>query len=274
MRMKTLVIFLAAVGLHSVATAELPPCEQLYVEGIDWYEQGKYDVAAGLFSEAIRLSPEPRGDDSAYTPYIYLAAAQFHQGNMRSARDALIQSQIYGVSSQVEPGKSLLANYSEAIMAADPVDLSPLSTPQSSPVAMQTGLSEVEAELVRARVLKRCALSEDVAENRLPWYFHYLLGLEYSDEGDGERALLAFQMGANIRENPGRNKRLYGMWYLDYLPYFQIARIQAEKGDWTSAREALNLSVQAGEFRPGDEDFDQFDSLSRLVESNLEYADS
>lgn len=257
-----------SVMLNAVQ-AEAPPCERLFREGVSHFERGDHVLAVDYLNEAIRLAPAPDAGEPAYLPYIYLAAAQFELGNHRSARDALVQSQIYAASSQVESGRELIDRYAARIMAAPLVDLAPASVPQANPVAISGSLNDEQAELIRARVLKRCALSADIEDNKLPWYFHYLLGLEYESAGDTPRALDAFTLGANIREVPGRNKRLYGMWYMDYLPYFQIARSRAQLGEWKSARDALDLSRESGEFQPTDPDFEAFNRLEMLVDNNL-----
>lgn len=262
-----------AVALNA-AQADAPPCERLFQEGVSHFEAGEYALAVNYFDQAIQIAPEPRTTDG-YIPYIYLAAAQFKLGNVRSAREALIQSQIYGKAAEVEAGRQLMDQYAVAVMSAPPVDAVPQASPEASPVGAENlALNNDQAELIRDRVLKRCALSENVAQNKLPWYFHYLLGLEYESAGDAGRALDAFLLGANLRDAPARNKRLYGMWYMDYLPYFQIARTRAALGQWQSAKDALDLSLKSGEFSPSDPDFGTFSALDALVENNLNRGDS
>jgi tetratricopeptide (TPR) repeat protein len=266
MRLTLLIILLIGGILPKALHADLLPCEKLYAEAIVWFEAGKFDIAADLFSEAILLSPEPGSAPNSYTPYIYLAASQYELGNPRGARDALIQSLEYGLSAQSTAGRQLIGKYAVAIMSAQQVKQA--STPEllSSPVAGQNRtLSNMNAEVVRARVLKRCALSTKIEENKLPWYFHYLLGLEFSGEGDNSRALESFQLGANIREESMRNKRLYGMWFLDYLPYYQIALTNARLGNWKHANNALYVSLYEGEFVPGEAGWIDFTKLENQI---------
>lgn len=40
-----------------------------------------------------------------------------------------------------------------------------------------------------------------------------------TDAGDAQRALNSFTVGAKIRQESKRGKRMYGMWFIDYLPY-------------------------------------------------------
>jgi hypothetical protein len=113
-----------------------------------------------------------------------------------------------------------------------------------------------------------------MAENKLPWYFYYEFGVELLKSGDPQRAVEAFVLGANVREDPSRNKRMYGMWYIDYLPYYQLALAHSKLGNWESARDAIETSENFGEFSPDDSDYESFTSLNQLIQSNLQQGDS
>lgn len=51
-----------------------------------------------MWFESITLDPEPDAELAEYTPYLYLAVSRYETGHTREARDALIQSQVYGVA--------------------------------------------------------------------------------------------------------------------------------------------------------------------------------
>lgn len=263
----------AALALSTqVQAQDMLPCESLYTEGVSLFQAGEFARAEQALVEALALAPEPDTGEGGYTPYIYLAATRYEMGNVAGARDALVQSQVYGVSAKTRAGQQLIEDYGQAIMSA-PIPEGSLAMPQASPVTVNGGpLSELDAELIRARVLRRCALSDDVAENKLPWYFHYLLGLEYSEKGDSSRALHAFQLGANMKEEPSRSKRLYGMWFMDYLPYYQIARAHEELGEWRDAKEALYVSLAVGEFEEGKRGWEEFVAMEDRLDQHLDAA--
>lgn len=222
-----------------------------YRAGVELFHDGKYRDAAASFERAISLAPQADAD-SDYMPYLYLAASHFQLGNACTARLAFSQAQTVGEAEKSDYGQTLIEHY-ERYMA--------------SPASAADGLEPVD--YARDRVLQRCRLSEDVASNPYPWYFHYLLGLEYDAAGDVEEALNAFLLGANLLQVPERRKRVYGMHFVDYLPYFQIARAHARLGEWTRARDALNLSRALGEFSPGDPDFERFTALDSQVAAKL-----
>ena len=266
-----------AVFASSVQADSFSPCQVAYLSGLEFFEQGEYQEASDSFFESITLDPEPDAELAEYIPYLYLAVSRYETGHTREARDALIQSQVYGVAPETEAGKSLLSRYAAQIMSA-PLDQTELvMTPQSSPVSIADksySISENEAQIIRAQVLKRCALSSKVSDNKLPWYFHYEYGKNLLEAGDSQRAIDAFTLGANISEDPGRDKRMYGMWFVDYLPYYQIALAHSKLGDWESARHAIMTSENFGEFSPNDPDYEAYTLLEQLIEKNLKNTDS
>jgi tetratricopeptide (TPR) repeat protein len=276
--MKTFIVvmgLLLSVITDAVQADTLLPCEKAYQSGIELFNAGKYQAASESFFEAITLAPGPETEPGEYVPYIYLSAARFELGHTREARDALIQSQIYGVAPETDTGKLLLDRYAVDIMSAPLDEPGFVSTPQSSPVTGESlSLSGNEVELIRAQVLTRCAVFSKVEKNKLPWYFHYEFGVHLMEAGDPKRAIDAFVLGANVKEDPHRDKRMYGMWYIDYLPYYQIALAHSKLGDWESAYAAIQTSENFGEFSPTDSDYETFLSLDQLIRSNLEVNDS
>lgn len=266
-----------AVFAITVQAETFSPCQVAYVSGLDFFERGEFQEASDSFFESITLDPEPDAELAEYIPYLYLSISRYELGHIREARDALIQSQVYGVAPETEAGKDLLNRYAAEIMTAPLDQPGFVAEPQSSPVAVggqSYSISENEAQIIRAQVLKRCALSSKVSHNKLPWYFHYEYGKNLMEAGDTQRAIEAFTLGANISEDPGRDKRMYGMWFIDYLPYYQIALAHSKLGDWESARHAIQTSENFGEFSPSDPDYESFTSLEQLIEKNLKNTDS
>jgi len=271
----TLLGLLLAFAAGAAQVEDYTPCEVAYLHGIQQFSEGDPAAAADSFFSAIRLAPAPETQPAEYIPYIYLAVSHYENGHFQQARDALIQSQVYGVAAKTETGKLLLERYAAKIMTAKMDDRNYVSTPQSSPVLNEAyTLSDNEVELIRAQVLNRCAIDAKLAKNKLPWYFYYEFGMDLMKAGDAKRAVEAFQLGANLREDPRRNKRMYGMWYVDYLPYYQLALAHSKLGEWQQAHEAILTSENFGEFSPNDPDYASFSELDRLISSNLKHSDS
>jgi len=241
-------------------SAASPTVNTVYERGVERFHAGDYDAAATAFERAISLDPEPDGA-TAYMPYLYLSASQFQLGNSCSAHLAFRESEAIGEAAGVPYGRVLIDHYRTTANAGEGL---------AAPVAAPGGGGATERlRLSQARVLQRCRYLTLLEGNAYPWYFHYLLGLELDSAGDAHEALDSMLMGANLRQNPERGKRVYGMHFVDYLPYFQIARLHARLEDWPRAREALKLSRELGEFTPEDPDFDRFDALETKVAANL-----
>ena len=73
-------------------------------------------------------------------------------------------------------------------------------------------------------------------------------------------------MTANLKAEPARAARMYGMWYVNYLPYYQMSVAYAQLGNWERAWEAITLSEALVEFSPGDHDYEAFESLKMTIE--------
>jgi hypothetical protein len=132
----------------------------------------------------------------------------------------------------------------------------------------QTATESVQAEIqaIRERVLQRCGLSSRLAENKLPWYFFYEFGVELLHAGRSDAALEALQMTASLKEKPARAARMYGMWYVNYLPYYQMSIAYAQLEQWDRAWDAIVMSEALFEFTPGDYEYEAFESLKETIE--------
>jgi hypothetical protein len=132
-----------------------------------------------------------------------------------------------------------------------------------------TTLSEPDFEVLRGRVLSRCHVAPGVDPARAPWYFHYELGLELEKRGDARRALDALIEATQLRPEPRRSARMYGMWFTEYRPYFEIAKMHFALGNRQCAADALRISAGEREVTEGDEAFVDFQKLeSALVKGS------
>jgi tetratricopeptide (TPR) repeat protein len=127
-------------------------------------------------------------------------------------------------------------------------------------------LSDAELERLKTAVMSRCHVPEGTDLAKAPWYFHYELGLALEKRGDAQRALDAFIEALQRRSDPQQGTRMYGVWFIDYLPYFQIAKAHAELGNWACAADALRLSEQAREVSPADRNYQLILELRQEIE--------
>lgn len=297
--MKTYMVVLAVLlsFLADTAKAEnFANYQEAYRNGLAQLQRGETLAASESFYQAIALAPTPQSGPDAYLPYVNLSISLFESGQTRAARDALIQSQVYGVAANTEEGRALLDRYAADIMSA-PLDSSKLALlPPAKPAPQpaiakaakpkveqkehNTGavatMASVDSEVVADddSTVRRCAATITRTDDKLPWFFYYQCGVELLKAGNAEMAVSAFEMGALAHEDPRRGKRMYGMWYIDYLPYYQMALAHSQLGNWESANAAIKSSETYGEFSPGDPDYGSFSALDRLIKRNLQSNDS
>jgi hypothetical protein len=124
------------------------------------------------------------------------------------------------------------------------------------------------AEALRQRVLNQCGLvaSSDI----LPWYFHFEFGRALLGAGDAARAVEQLSMSIDLNPVPRADKRLYGMWFTDYLPYIQLAEAHAQLDNWPCAAHAMQLSRETGESAFGQVDPQRIRALQDAIDRNVD----
>lgn len=248
------------------------------------YEHGLRELDAGRGAEArlaleaaVALNPEPglRAHTEGpryvdYMPYLYLAVASHMAGDLEAARDYLARSEEAGIADQTEEGRKLLEAY-RVLLKVEPSDVATIDVQESKPPGYAdyerkpVVLSEEEYREVQQRVLSRCGLDRG-AKQKAPWYYYYELGLELAKQQDPQRALDALIEAVERRPDSRHAARMYGMWFIDYLPYFEIAKQHTILGNRECALDALRASEASSEVPPDDERHLDFVSLKAELE--------
>jgi tetratricopeptide (TPR) repeat protein len=240
---------LAALFLGLLQHAPDAGALESYKKGLALIEVGKPAEARVELERALAAAPKERAD---YLPHLYLAIACHMSGDTAAAKRHLSATESAGFAEKSDTGRRLLA--AERLLLGDTASFRRFD--RRAP-----RLSEDELARIRRDVLSRCRLPADSKAGDAPWYFHYELGLSLAEQGDAQRALDALIDSVDRRPEPQRKARLYGMWFLDYLPYLQIARAHAQLGNKECALDALRLSQELGEVGPGDRDLLELKSL-------------
>jgi len=240
-----------------------------YERGLQLIQAGDADGALTALQGALAESPEPRLRAPTtgpryvdYLPYLYLAVASHMAGDAATANEYLEQSEAAGAATLSEVGAPLLESYRGLLGRSAEVE-EPASYREYEPQPVV--LTEEEFRKTQKLVATRCGLAARNDLKNAPWYFHYELALELTKQGDPQRALDSMIVATEDRPDPQRSARMYGMWFIDYLPYYEIARIHAELGNWECARDALRLSEAKGEITQDHEQFDEFWTLREEV---------
>jgi hypothetical protein len=129
-------------------------------------------------------------------------------------------------------------------------------------------LSDAEFQDLRGHIMSRCNVAPGADPTKAPWYFHYELGLELERRGDPQRALDALIEATNHRPDPRRNARMYGMWFTQYRPYFEIAKMHLALGNRRCAADALRISTGRWEVTEGDREYLDLQELKAALEAH------
>lgn len=113
-------------------------------------------------------------------------------------------------------------------------------------------ISEEELSALREKVRVACQLPPAEDARTYPWYFHYELGLELGERQDWEKAVDALSVAVDKRPTPTDHGRTYGMWFLQYRPYFNLGVAQYRLGRYECATNAFTLSAKLGELPASD----------------------
>jgi hypothetical protein len=163
---------------------------------------------------------------------------------------------------------------------------SPQAQPEASPAASANplvsddsmppegvSLTPDEVDRLRRKVLAQCGLP-DAPASGLPWYFHFEFGRELLTNGDPRRAIGELSMAVDLNPVPHAAKRMYGMWYVDYFPYYQLALAHSALGNWTCAANAMRLSQLTESASSEHFDMVKYSSLRRQIEGKAPYTEA
>ncbi len=244
-----------------------------YERGIRMIEQGQAAAARPELEAALTLRdkeglqvPGAPQEYLDYLPHLYLAIANQMSGDIDAARKQLAMAEESGIAAKSEVGRPLLVAY-ELLLRAD--NSGKLPRPQYAVFDQKPVLSESDFTMLRNDVLTKCNLPADTNQKNLPWYANYELGLELEKKGDYPRALAQFIDAVAHRPNPRRHARTYGMWLIDYYPYFHIARSHVRLENWQCAKNALDISQRLGEIPEGAPEMSEWTSLQAMSERKL-----
>jgi tetratricopeptide (TPR) repeat protein len=201
-----------------------------------------------------------------YLPHLYLAIASQMVGDINAARQHLTQAEDRGVAAKSEVGRPLLVAY-QLLLRGDAS-----GTHRRPAYAMYSPkppvISEMEFKRLRQDVLTKCNVAPDT--KKAPWYARYELGLELERKGDYTRALGELIDAVSLRPNPQQRARMYGMWLIDYYPYFHIARSHVRLANWECAKNALDISQKVNEIPAAAPEFQEFLALQQETARRLE----
>lgn len=102
-------------------------------------------------------------------------------------------------------------------------------------------LADSEVQKIKEEIRTRCNLPA-ASELSYPWYYHYELGLAMQKHRDWQRALDSMITALDRRDRPQKFTRIYGMWFIDYFPYYNIGLAHYNLKNWKCAAQSFRLS--------------------------------
>ena len=263
------------IAILSLLLAAVPTTwYEHYEMGVRLVEQGQGAAArthleaavAAQKKDALQMPTRPQ-QYIDYVPHLYLAISNQMSGDLAKAREELALAESSGIAAKSEVGRPLLVAYQLLLRG----DTSVKYTKPAYAVYTQkpSVLSEEDFNTLRNDVLAKCDLPPDSKQAEWPWYANYEIGLELERKGDYPRALSHFIDAVGRRPNPQKQARMYGMWLIDYYPYFHIARSHVRLQNWECAKNALEISARLAEIPPGSSEMDEYLSLQRETEKRL-----
>jgi tetratricopeptide (TPR) repeat protein len=264
-------IVIAAL-LFATSSASAANWYDHYEKGVRLIEQGRGEEArealtaalAGRADEGVQL-PAGQQQYIDYLPHLYLAIANQMAGDVEKARKELGLAETSGMAAKSEVGRPLLVAY-ELLLRGDASGKYPQYAVYEKKAPT---LSEAEFTLLRNDVLTKCDLPLDTKLGAAPWYANYELGLQLERKGDYSRALTHFIDAVAQRPDPQKQARMYGMWMIDYYPYFHIARSHVRLENWQCAKNALEISQRLTEIPGTAPELTELLSLQRETEREL-----
>lgn len=257
-----------AVLLLTVAPAFAGNWYESYGKGVRLIASGDAVAARAALEEALKARPEeglqlPAGPHQYldYLPHLYLAIANQMTGDMDRARKELERAETSGIAAKSEVGRPLLVAY-QLLLRGDTPGYAKFDR-------KKTLLSDAEFQMLRNDVLSQCDLPLDTPLKNAPWYANYELGLQLERKGDYTRALTHFIDAVADRPNPQRQARMYGMWLIDYYPYFHIARSHVRLENWECAKNALDISQRLSEVPGSTPEMTELLTLQREAEQKI-----
>jgi tetratricopeptide (TPR) repeat protein len=226
--------------------AEQSSWRENYEKGLQLQAQGQYEEAASYLKMALADKPisevsQDQKETFEYLPYLQLGICYFHLGKTSLASEYFeIENSLTALNSS-KGGKRLMQEYktklSQQKTEANPQQDEVIRKFEKKPYV----LSDIEVAKMKEDIRLRCELPK-ADERSYPWYYHYELGLALSSRSDWQRALDSFLTALDHRDRPQKFTRIYGMWFIDYYPYYNIGLAHYHLQNWKCAESSFRLS--------------------------------
>jgi len=229
------------------AFAAGPPWGSNYETALQLIAQEKYEESLSYLKMSVADKPvsqvlRDRYSTLEYLPYLQTAICYYHLGKLELAAEYLDLEKSLPAIQDSSSGKKLLEEYSRKLASPAPAESSGTDRETIRQFEKKPYLlTDVEVQKMKEEIRSQCALPK-ADERSYPWYYHYELGLALTKKNDWQRALDSFLEALDHREKPNRFSRTYGVWFVDYYPYYSIGLAHYHLQNWKCAVSSFRLS--------------------------------
>jgi tetratricopeptide (TPR) repeat protein len=245
-----------------------------YGKAMQYMSLGKYEDAIAYLKMAVADKPiseivDQKTGPIEYLPYLQLGIAHYKVGKIQLATEFLdLESSLTAIQKS-KTGMALLRDYKE--VTAKRQKAQPNDDPEQGIRTFNKKayvLPEEEVQRMKEDIRQRCNLPR-ADEHTYPWYYHYELGLGLKQKNDWQRALDSFISALDFRDRPQRFSRIYGMWFIDYYPYYNIGLAHYHLQNWKCAEDSFRLSQMLEDLPTNSTDFKNMMQMKSEAESHL-----
>jgi tetratricopeptide (TPR) repeat protein len=256
------------------AIADEPVWRGNYGKGLQFISQGNYDDAIAYLKMAVADKPiseivQDASGTVEYLPYLQLGISYFHLGKIQLATEFLELENSLSAINKSKSGQDLLNDYRTKVAKSRNTN-----NGQDAEQGIRSFnkkaylLPEEVVTQLKEDIRQRCNLPK-ADERTYPWYYHYELGLVLKKKNDWQRALDSFISALDFRDRPQKFSRIYGMWFIDYYPYYNIGLAHYHLRNWKCAEDSFRLSQMLEDLPSGSAEHKSMEQMKSEVERNL-----
>ena len=130
-------------------------------------------------------------------------------------------------------------------------------------------LTDADVQQIKEEIRMRCNLPK-ASEITYPWYYHYELGVALQKHKDWQRSLDSLIASLDRRDRPQKFTRIYGMWFIDYYPYYNIGVAHYNLQNWKCAVQSFQLSRMFEDLRNDSVESFRLRELQTFAEQKLD----
>lgn len=269
--MKRLTVILCL--LATLVFADSDPWRMNYEKGLQLIAQGNYDGAVEYLKMAAADRPiseiiQDGKERFEYLPYLQLGICYV---NLKRPE---LATEYFELENSLRPielstgGKELMKQYQEKIKSPRNPNLVSADHSIRDYQKRPYLLSNLQLDTMKEEIRTRCSLPK-ASDESYPWYFHYELGKELENKGDWQRALESFIQALDHRDRPRKSSRIYGMWFVDYYPYYNIGLAHYRLQNWKCADNAFQLSQIYEDIPPDSSESGKLQEMRTEVQQKL-----